>query len=228
MTLYWQRLKFGLLILAMMAIYVPVWAYTYGGLADQKTIAITGVANSNLVISNGTPSQFDIVIGVPGTLAVTSGTATNYLAGSTATLHGTLTAINGIPTATTGFEWGYAPGSLTNTSSTLNMAVGVYSIGISGIIPNQVVYYRSFATTNETAYGAVNNFYVSSAASAGFNTLNLIMPLLLAAGCFLIILRLLFSDAHPIIVLVGVTVLTAIGIAGITSVVNTLAAWLGG
>ncbi len=136
---------------------VVVSAYAgLGGYISEKMLS--GAAIDSLYLNRTTAGPLVIASGP----AISTGAATAIAwpaTGTTATLHGTISSLNGMPTASYYFQWGYAPGALTNTTPTTVGAVGDNTATILHFDPGAVnVYYRFVALTDSTSYGAVASF----------------------------------------------------------------------
>lgn len=157
-----------------------------GGAMSEKLIGAGGVA-SRLWISrsiNGPET-----IGTGPTISVQAATDVKIAAGvSYATLHGTITNLNTAPSAVAYFEWGYAPGSLTNTTSS-GTAITIYSDTISGFDQTQTVYYRFVARTDGEVYTSATNFLMAQGRAAASLFLWNLVPIVLAVGVLVLILK---------------------------------------
>ena len=128
-----------------------------GGMISEKMMNRAGVADSSLLLGRtGTNTELS-VLGFAPTISTLPATAIGGGVTS-ATLNGRVTDMNGMPSATGYFQWGYAVGALTNTTATIPITVaGDYSKVASGFTANPV-YYRFVVDADGTAYGATTQF----------------------------------------------------------------------
>lgn len=159
-----------------------------GGMVSEKMLGSNGVAGSSLLLGSAANATLS-VLGFAPVVVTQTVTDTNMSGGvTTATLHGTVTGMNGLPTATGYFQWGYAAGALTNTTSTFAVnAAGNYSLAITGFNANNKVYYRFVTDADGTAYGTVVGF-VAAPGTGGFlikTLLRVLLALSICAGVFL-------------------------------------------
>jgi hypothetical protein len=146
-----------------------------GGLVSEKLVDRNGTANSSLLIGS-TVSGEQTVVGFAPAVATTAVTDPGE---GTVTLNGTVTTMNGMPSAVGYFQWGYAKGSLPSTTAPFAItATGDYSTVLTGFTQSNTVYYRFYADADGTNYGSVMD--TLTPAGAGGNLLKLIIPLVVA------------------------------------------------
>lgn len=140
-----------------------------GGFVSELLMARQGVTGGSLVIGTTTAGPLIVATGPRVTTGVVTGSAI-VAGGTTATLHGTVTSLNGSPRGLVWFEWGQAPGALINsTAVTPVVATGEVTATITGYNPGDPVYYRFAGNTDGTVYGATGTFTIgtSSGGTAG-------------------------------------------------------------
>ena len=159
-----------------------------GGMVSEKLLGRAGVTDSSLLLGRaGTDTELSVLGFAPivSTQAVGSTSVPGGV--STAVLRGRVTNMNGMPIATGYFQWGYAAGTLTNTSATFVVTgVGDYSQSITGYNENDTVYYRFVTDCDGTAYGAVTSF-LASHGTGGF-LIKALLRILLACSILLTVL----------------------------------------
>jgi len=177
-----------------------------GGLISEKLLGRTGTADSSLILGrSGTDETLHIMGLAP---VVSTVPATNLVGEASATLRGTVSSMNGMPTATGYFQWGYSAGGLTNTTPTFTVdTTGNYSSTIGGFDNTQRIYYRFVTDADGTAYGAVTSFLVPS--GVGGNLLKSILKIIVAAGIVIAVLKIGTGTNWP-----TAMVIAAIGLAG--------------
>ena len=178
-----------LLLIVTLTITNSYSSISLGTLISEKLLGRDGVGDSSLLLSSATNTELSILGFAP---IVSTQTATNKGVGggiTTATLQGTVTNMNGMPSATGYFEWGYAAGALTNTTTTFAVTgIGDYSLAITGFIESSKVYYRFVTDTDGTAYGDVSEFALAS--GAGTSILLTLLRIIVAAGILVTIIML--------------------------------------
>ena len=130
-----------------------------GGLISEKLLGRSGTTNSSMLLGSATSATESVL----GFAPVVSTSVVGATSAAGATLRGHVTNMNGMPTATGYFQWGYAAGALTNTTTTFAVTgTGNYGLTITGFNANDEVFYRFVTDADGTAYGAVTSFVVAS------------------------------------------------------------------
>lgn len=179
-----------LVLLASLSWLRPVLGYAgLGGFVTEKLIGPVG-AGSSLVIGTSVDGPAPIVGTAPVTVtgAVTDAILVGAVA--SATLHGNITSMNNLPSATVHFQWGYTPVALGMASSSATVsATGEYTISISGYAPGAEVYYQAVAEGDGTSYGSVEHFHVGGGAGTAYWILANILVIVIAVGAAIAVLR---------------------------------------
>jgi len=148
-----------------------------GGLVSELTVGRAGVADSSLLIGNATSSELTVVGFAPAIVtlpAIAPGV-------ETVTLRSRVTSMNGMPTTTGYFTWGYSASTLTNTTATFPITVaGDYGTTITGFVPNERIYYRFYTDADGTAIGDIVGFVPPS--GAGGFLLKTLLRIVIAAA----------------------------------------------
>ena len=148
-----------------------------GGLVSELTVGRAGVADSSLLIGNATSSELTVV-GFAPVIVTLPAIAPGV---ETVTLRSRVTSMNGMPTATGYFAWGYAPASLTNTTTSFTITTtGDYSTDIIGFAPNERIFYRFYTDADGTAIGNLVGFVPPS--GAGGFLLKTLLRIVVAAA----------------------------------------------
>ena len=204
-----------LAVLAFMAISVVLTvnsSVSLGGLVSEKLLGRDGVADSSLLLGR---SGIDTELSVLGFAPVvsTQTVGSSGLAGGTTTavLRGTVTDMNGLPTATGYFLWGYDASALVNTSATFAITgTGAYSQAITGFNENDRIYYQFVTDADGTAYGSITNF-VSKSGAGGF-LLKTLLRVVLAASILVTVLMLSRAGGFVVMLVAAIIGLIAFGI----------------
>jgi len=173
-----------------------------GGLISELLVGRAGVADSNLLVGSATSSELTVV----GFAPIVSTQPVTGLGAQTATFEGRVTNMNGLPTATGYFEWGYSASTMTNTTTTFPItATGNYDLTVTGFAGSGTVYYRFVTDADGTAYGAVTHF--PAGAGVGTSILRTILRVILAAS---IVITVFLIGSRG-----GMTALLIAGIVGV-------------
>jgi len=179
-----------LILLVMLSPSVVAGYAGIGGFISEKLLSRTGTGDSSLYLSRdgGGP----IVLGVGPTISTGGTTSTELVGGTTtATLHGTVSSLNGFPRAEIWFMWGYGAGDMTNSSVVDTVtATGDYSITITGYDPGQDVSYEFRSATDGTAVGNTESFRIEGGQGASYWILWNLLPMVIAIGTFVVVIRL--------------------------------------
>lgn len=189
-----------------------------GSMISEKMLGRDGVADSSLLLGRtGTNTELS-VLGFAPIVSTQTHTALGEAGGiTTATLVGRVTNMNGMPSATGYFLWGYNAGALVNTSSTVAVTgTGDYSVTITGFDATEYVYYQFVTDADGTSYGTTLRFLLPSG-TGGF-LLKTILRVILAGIILVTIVR---FGRTPIIMAI-LTVLGLVGFAFISSLIDTL------
>ncbi len=158
-----------------------------GGLISEKLIERAGVSSSRLTLEMSGVSGGSLVLGMAGDVVTGAVTDINSSTGE-ATLHGTLSSLKGLPQVLVYFEWGYTSACGTSiTTGTAMTGTGNYSIPLTGFDTTREVFYRAVVDGDGTSRGAVFSF--TSGKVAGSTMLRIIIPIIIAAGIIIGILK---------------------------------------
>ncbi len=147
-----------------------------GLMKSEKTLNYSGNADSNLLLGMTGVNTTESILGFA---PVVSTLSTANAVAATATLRGRVTNMNGMPSATGYFQWGYSAGSLSNTTPSIPItATGDYSANIVGLTSNEV-FYRFVTDADGTAYGLVTK--ISNPAAVGTVILKNLIRVIIAA-----------------------------------------------
>ena len=150
-----------IIFLASNLSFTTLASINLGGLISEKVLGRSGVTNSSLLLGSAVNNELSILGFAP---VVTTQAATDIgLTGriKTATLHGIVAGMNGMPTATGYFQWGYSPTALTSTTpSFVVSSTGEYTSIITLNNDNDSVYYRFVTDADGTSYGDSATFTI--------------------------------------------------------------------
>jgi hypothetical protein len=183
----------------MVSAYAGLGAYI-----SEKTLGLAGNASSLYL---GSSTAGPVVLG-SGPI-ISTGAVTNAVlasSGTVATLHGTLSSLNGLPRADVWFVWGDSPSAMTNTTSVVTVTTtGDKTTDISGYDPGGRVYYQFRSSTDGTSIGSIGSFVVTGDRGIGYWLLVNILTLIIAAATLLAVLR--FANNYVVMlmmVIIGV------------------------
>ncbi len=214
-------------ILVVVAVFLlltsPIVVDAFAGLGGYISEKMLGDGTNETFYLGRTGNSLPVLGSIPiiSTGAVTN---TDFPASgiATATLHGNLTNLNGLPQAEIWFSWGYNAGVMPFTTPVVTTAVlGDKTATITGFNAAQRVYYRFYGSTDGTTYGTIESFVVSGGRAAGFYLMWNIVTAVIAAAIFVIVLKM---STNPLVALIG----TIIGIIAITLIRGALISALGG
>ncbi len=190
-----------------------------GGFVTEKMLGRSGVADSSLLLGSTTNNQLSVLGFAPVVSTQTVGATGVSGASATAVLRGRVTSMNGLPTATGYFQWGYASGALTNTTTTFSVtSTGDYSLTVTGFNPNNTIYYRFVTNADGTSYGTTTKFVAAS--GTGGWMLKTLLRILLAAGILATVL--LFGSRGGGIAMLVSALIGLIGFTIISSIIERL------
>ncbi len=216
-----RRLALAAVILFLVLLLIsPTFVSAYAGLGayiSEKTLGRSDVSSS-LYLGSGTSGP--IVLGSGP--AISTGTVTNNIigaGGAVATLHGTLSSLNGFPRADIWFVWGDSPVNLNHTSSVVTVTtIGEKTIDISGYDPAGRVYYQFRSSTDGTSIGSVASFIVTGGRGIAYWLIINILTLLIAASTLLMALRF----AHNYVAMLIVVIIGIMAIFIVRAFVNSI------
>jgi hypothetical protein len=188
-----------------------------GGYISEKMLG--NGTSSSLYLGNS--ANGPIVLGTGPTISTQGVTNSVYTSGgSTATLHGNLASLNGMPLANVWFRWGYTPATLTQTSTvSVVTTTGDKAITITGYDAGLTVYYQFRATTDSATptIGATRSFVIDGGWGLSYWLLRNILSLVIAAGILILVLRVGSTGNW-----VAALTLTIIGLIAIVMVQNMI------
>lgn len=170
-----------------------------GGYISEKSLGSGTSASFQL----GATGESETVLGtIP--IASTGGvTDTSFPADgvTTATLHGTISDLNGMPSATYYFKWGYQADNLFATTPTsTTTTTGDKTITITDFSPAQTVYYQFYAGTDGTTFGTIGHFIIHDGRAPALFLLWNLLTLAIAVIIFIVVLKM---SNNPIAALIG-------------------------
>lgn len=196
------------LLLALLAwsLLSPVLVSAYAGLGGYISEKMLGGATIDSLYLGNTAAGPTVVASGPD-ISTTPATAVAWPDGgvTTATLHGTISSLNGLPQTTYYFQWGYDPGALVNTTASVTTAVlGGVTATITGYDPGSIVYYRFVAGTDGTSYGTVISFSVAATGghATGYFLLWNILTLIVVAGMIISTLMLVHNPIASLVLII--------------------------
>ncbi len=229
MPLSWafdERKRRYVLLLCLM--FSCVFAFTFsiiavnasgiGGYISEKVIARAGVANSNLRIDRLGVNNSYLDIGMGPKLSIAAPTSITWDgAGTHATLNGAVTSLNGFPSVTAWFEWGYDGVYDHSTLIQSINAVQTVSATIDHFDPTRLVWYRLAGNADGTVYApaTLNASFLPAASGDGniqsFNLLYLLLTFVIAMA---VIVGVLVRFGTPIkllmFIIVGISLLLSV------------------
>jgi hypothetical protein len=190
----WDRsIAYWLVILAavcglLVAITNPALTEALSGLGSyisEKTLGSGATPDAMLTLGSGSGPA---VLGAGP--RITTGSASFSSDSKSATLAGTVNSLNGAPSITVWFEWGYSATALTHITAALAVAApGAQEVTITGYDPNRI-YYRMVASSDGTNYGDIANFSPGGGRGSGFYLLANILSLAMAFAILIVSIRL--------------------------------------
>ncbi len=170
----------AIVALFLVGVMATLSSVSLGDLISEKLIGRAGVADSSLIIGRaGTDTTLHMIGFAPRVVSVA---ATN-LGSHTATLNGTVSNMNGMPTSTAYFIWGYDPSSLPNTTVPFTVTTaGNYSTDLSGFAGSGVIYYQFMCDADGTNIGGVR-YFPASGGMGGYLLKQILRVILALAIC---------------------------------------------
>lgn len=222
---YWYLL-FGVWA-CLIAIWLTstVMAAGLGGYISEKLIDRQGVLNSSLTIARQGVSNSNLDIGLAPVPTATGASGVFMDGGTHATLNGSITTMNGFPTSSGYFEWGYDATFGNTTPVQTITAVGNYSANIAHYDPARTVFYRFVVWADGTNYSSVLTFNVISSgspASTSYSMINSLIPFMWVVFIILSLLALWALGLSPVIILIVAVAEIYIGFAFLQGIVNVL------
>ncbi len=219
-----QRVSAKILLSVSIAL-ILIWliltstVYGYAGLGGYISETLLGQSGVSSSLYLGDSSDGPIVLGSVPTVSTTSVTNAVLLEGETsATLHGNLTSLNGMPRATVWFTWGDAHSPLSHTTAAVVVtSTGEFTADITGYDPGETIYWQAVASTDAVNTGEVQTFQVEGGQGLGYWVLWNILPIAIAAG-IVVSVFLLTGNWLAMLVAVFVGIATIIVIRGILPV----------
>jgi len=188
-----------------------------GGYMSETLMGRAGVADSSLLIERAGVLSPALDVGM-GPIVTTQ--AASGIGSTSATLHGTLTDLNGFPQSEVYFEWGY---DLTygNVAGGQTLAApGVYSTAIAGLSSGATVHFRSVGDLDGTNYGSDESFVTPAAPSMSGADTTVFQFLPLVFAVFGIVLLFVFRGNATLMLVTGFV--TVSGVVILMQLVNSL------
>lgn len=206
-------LLIGILIVLMYP-YAMVFASEIGGYISEKLIERDGVGSPSLTIGTVLELTQESQIDVTMAPAVSTLSAQTSLGIHSATLRGNISTLNGFPSATVWFEWGYD----TNYGNTVGVqtapAIGNYTTTLTEI-NDSVVHYRFGTSADGTAYGNDSTFSLTKTPT---QTLVWLIPTVFTVFGMIV---LFMGRGKPVAVIVA-GILIIIGVVIISNIAGVL------
>ncbi|MFM7105215.1 MAG: beta strand repeat-containing protein, partial [Flavobacteriales bacterium] len=161
-------------------------AYTQDIYVQYSPVAAV-TSSGNIAISGGGSSSINVAVSGTGIAAAAPSVVTpasSLITFNSATLGASVASINCSDVTIRGVEWSTTNGFVNGTGTIISEAgtfgVGDFSFSVSGLIPNQVLYWKAFVTNaSGTTYTAQQTFTtaqqylsVGDLSILGFNTTN--------------------------------------------------------
>ncbi len=195
----------GLMVLVTVLIS-PSLLSAYAGLGDyisEKLLGDNVTPSASLYL--GDSASGPVVLGsapfittLPATDIVSAGGV------ASATLRGNLSDLNGMPRADVWWVWGYSPATMVNTTAVTTVTTtGVKSTSVAGMNIGVDIYFQFQAGTDGTAIGATETFLSGGAHGTSYWILTNLLPLVIAVGLFVFIIKL---SGSPLAALIGAVI----------------------
>jgi hypothetical protein len=196
-----------------------------GGQVSEKTLGMPG---STGLLTVGRAGQDSGIRGLAMGAIVSTNSATGVewaSGGTTATLRGTLSNLNGFSNAQVWFEWGYDTSYGTSTAVQTAAVLGSYSATITGFDPFNTVYVRFVSSTDGIYYSSPVTFIIPSNYISNSYRMAMVLPIVWVCIIALAIFG-LYSAGLPIIlsVIFG-AIISIIGTVGVQIVLSSLLNW---
>jgi len=155
-----------LLLLWIISIILAIWMFPsfyfqtfasgLGGYISEKLVDRSGVSDSSLIVGTAselvTASSSDIGL-APVIATLPSRTVGNNPVQADIKFQGRINDMNGFPSASIWFEWGYNTGYGNTTTTQTVTSSGTYTATISNITKPGSIHFRFCASTDGTSYG---------------------------------------------------------------------------
>lgn len=201
----------GILVL-LTILLSPVTLSAFAGLGGYISEKLLGdSATTDSVMTLGDSTSGPVVLGSVPRISTMQIANTDL---TSTTLRGTVTSMNGMPTADVWFVWGDSPATMTNTTPAVTIAAaGAQTATISGYGPGtSPIYYQFRSSSDGVNTGAsILSFAVIGGRSTGYHLLWNVLTLIIGAGILLVIIRMAMTTGNWVVALA----LTVIGIVAI-------------
>lgn len=188
----WVAVSLLLLIIGVMAI--PLVSSAFGGTGGFLSELLIGDGtNETLYLGDGTNENQ--LLGTCPVVVTGTGTSTSSGGVLTTTLRGTLTDLNGMPSASVWFSWGYTASadSFTTTPSTVTVT-GLTTDTIDAAV-GEKVYFTFHGSTDGEAQGLVNSFIAGGGQGVSYWLMHIILPIVIAGT---ILVFALIATSNPL------------------------------
>jgi len=213
-----QKLAAVCLLLLLAWLFVsPTALSAFAGLGGYISEKMLGDGtNEALHLGDGT-NQLSVLGSGP---IVFTGTATSTSAGGivSATLHGNLASLNGMPKADVWFVWGYAPGVMTNTTAQVSVTTLGDKTATINPLAGKTVYYRFVGGTDGTTSSGILSVLAGGAHGLSYWLMSTLLPLIIAA---VILIMSFATTRNPIIALIAM-IIGLVGFYIVLAIVSTL------
>jgi len=220
---YNPKLLFSVILALFIASFGfwTVYASGLGGYISEKLLERSGVTNSHILIDMSGVSNSSLDTGMSGRVTV-SAASNIYMdgTGSHATLSGNLQDMNGFPSVTVYFEWGYDASYGHTTTSQVMATTGSFSATLDHFDPSETVYFRGVAVADGKNYSSPSSFVASGASFAWFNLLDAVVTLAYVALVIFVVIQL--GQRSTIVALLFMAIAIYVGEAFITVIAEAL------
>lgn len=209
--------------IAVAALLVLLWMYLcvplamslipLGGNSSDKVIEVSGGADSSLLITRDGVADSGLQAAMGAIVSTQDATQVRF---GNAVLHGTVSDLNGHPSAEVWFEWGYDTG-YGNTVGGQIVGVGTFQTTIHDFDGDQTVHFRAVSSTDGILYGGDQSFN-ARAVDVGWSLMDRLLPILIGLGVIFMVLA--FAGA-PLVMLVA-ALLGIIGFAVVVAIIDAV------
>ncbi len=164
------------IVFALVFVSAAVYAFGIGGYVSEKLIDRSGVNNSNVLIGRSGVSDSALSTGMSGIVAA-AGATNIYMDGAVthATLHGNLQNLNGFPSVSVYFQWGYDTSYGYTTVAQSMAAIGAFTADIQNFALDRVIYWRTVVDADGRNYSGSSIFTSPSGIMTGIGLLNAVV-----------------------------------------------------